>query len=199
MFFSEYGQAAEGRNILACRIPQQIQEDVHIVAAFGQNQRPAGFIVVPWAAYIAVGKMIISDILVVLYGYHRAKAPAFDDLPDLFKKGGMSKHMANRCHLIGEGLRKTCNLFQLLQRGRHGFLQNQVIPFFQQPPNVPQMQLILCCDNCNVRKSRLRHQLQIRLEDLMIPKTILVFGAGLFGWVGISHRNHPIFLRIILL
>lgn len=91
-------------------ISQQIQQDIHIMAAFGQGERAAGLLVVPGPADIAVSKMVVTDIFIVLNRYHRAKPVTFQYSPDLSEEQGVPQHMAYRNHLIRERLRKFSNL-----------------------------------------------------------------------------------------
>ena len=169
------------------------------MAAFCQRQRAAGLLVVPRAAHIAVGEMVIADVFVVLNGHHRAELPAGDDLPEPFKEGRMAKHMAHRHHLPGEDPGQAGNLPQLVQRGGDRLFQDQIIALFQQPPNIPQVQLILRGDNGNVGKPGLRHHVKVGIKDLPLSQAILASGARLLGRVGIRHRNQLICVRSIRL
>ena len=100
VLLTEHRQLPQGGEALSVLVPQQIEKDIHVVAAFGQHQRATGLVVVPRAADIAVGIVVIADVLIVLDGDHRAKPSGRDDVPNLLEKASMAEHMAHRHHLL---------------------------------------------------------------------------------------------------
>ena len=125
VFLPEVGQGAEGGDLHAL-LADEPQQDIHIVAALGQDHGAGLGLVVPVAADVAVAVVVEAHLLDGLNSHHIAHSALFDQALDLLVEHGVAQHVADE-HPAAHSLGSAGDLHHVSQLVGNGLLQHQVI------------------------------------------------------------------------
>ena len=136
---------------LQTRLSGKPAEDVHVMAAFGQDHGAALIRPAPVAPDIAVGVMPVRHMFHCVNGLNFANLTPAQNGFQRGVKPGVSQNVAHNHRPAGFMglLLKPAALFQVR---RNGLFQQQMIPLFQRKQRLGHMLAVLCGDNHNIRQ-----------------------------------------------
>ena len=184
---AEMPQTAERRyfRTVTAHHPQQ---DVHIVAALGQDHGAGLVFATPVAAHKAVHLMPVGHVLDLLDALHLPDHAGIQDLFHLAEERRVAQHMADghqpAC-LLGPGLQRA----QLVGMTAHRFFHHHMISCIQRSHRGGNVLIILSADESAVCQFGTGEQFAPVRRSIFRRDPVVTAELGAAGSVRLSHRH----------